>query len=114
MTRVDGEVLANSTRLLAADYASVRRSIVTSDFRWRERFMFARKTGWPVIAAAIAALVLSACTQTGTGTQSPTTQPSARPVSKVLSMARQAAAFSPFGPWQIDDYPSLVISAQVY
>src|SRR5438093_9410505 len=83
-------------------------------FQWRERFMFARKTGWPVIAVAIAALVLSACTQTGTGTQSPTTQPSASPVSKVLRMARNAEPFSPFVPWQIDDNPALFISVNVY
>src|SRR6266566_6108160 len=78
--------------------------------------MFARKTGWPVIAAAIGALVLSACTQTGTGTQSPTTQPSASasPVSKVLKMARNAEPFSPFVPWQIDDNPALFISVNIY
>src|SRR6266566_2142365 len=80
--------------------------------------MFARKIGWPVIAAAIAALVLSACTQTGTGTGSPTpgTSPSAStsPVSKVLRMARQAEPFSPFVPWQIDDNPALFISVNVY
>ena len=76
--------------------------------------MFARKTGWPVIAAAIAALVLSACTQTGTGTQSPSPGASTSPVSKVLRMARQAEPFSPFVPWQIDDNPALFISVQVY
>jgi len=69
-----------------------------------------------VIAAAIAALVLSACTQTqtGTGTQSPTTQPSASAASKVLRMARNAEPFSPFVPWQIDDNPALFISVNVY
>jgi len=76
--------------------------------------MFARKIGWPVIATAIAALVLSACTQTGTGTQSPSPGASASAVSKVLRMARQAEPFSPFVPWQIDDNPTLFISVNVY
>jgi peptide/nickel transport system substrate-binding protein len=65
-----------------------------------------------VIAAVIAALVLSACTQTGTGTGSET--PGASPASKVLRMARQAEPFSPFIPWQIDDNPARFISVQVY
>ena len=77
--------------------------------------MFLRKTGWPVISAVIAALVLSACTQTpGTGTQSPTPGASASAASKVLRMARQAEPFSPFIPWQIDDNPTLFISVNVY
>src|SRR6266550_4500927 len=82
-------------------------------FRWRERFMFARSVRWPVIAAAIAGLLLSACapTTTGAGT-SPT--PGASPASKVLRMARNAEPFSPFVPWQIDDNPALFISVNVY
>src|SRR5437762_12176935 len=82
-------------------------------FRWRERFMFARNVRWPVIAAAIAGLLLSACapTTTGAGT-SPT--PGASPASKVLRMARDAEPFSPFVPWQIDDNPALLIPADVY
>lgn len=69
--------------------------------------MFAGKTRW----ALIAALVLGACTQTGTGAQ-PT--PSAGPTAEVLRMARNAEPFSPFVPWQIDDKPTLFISVNVY
>src|SRR5204862_7704673 len=74
--------------------------------------MFARNVRWPVIAAAIAGLLLSACapTTTGAGT-SPT--PGASPASKVLRMARNAEPFSPFVPWQIDDDPALFISVNV-
>lgn len=74
--------------------------------------MFARKARWPVMAAAIAGLLLSACAPTTTGTGSPT--PGASPASKVLRMARNAEPFSPFVPWQIDDNPALFISVQVY
>jgi peptide/nickel transport system substrate-binding protein len=74
--------------------------------------MFLRKTRWPVITAVIAALVLSACTPTGTGTGSQS--PGASPASKVLRMARNAEPFSPFVPWQIDDNPALFISVNVY
>jgi peptide/nickel transport system substrate-binding protein len=77
--------------------------------------MFERKTGWPVIGMVIGALLLSACTQTGTGTgSSPTQGASASPASKVLRMARNAEPFSPFVPWQIDDNPALFISVNVY
>jgi peptide/nickel transport system substrate-binding protein len=76
--------------------------------------MFPRKAGWQAMAAAaIAALLLSACTQTGSGTGSPTPgASSAGP--KVLRMARNAEPFSPFVPWQIDDNPALFISVNVY
>ena len=77
--------------------------------------MFARKTGWPVLWVVIAALLLSACTQTPTGTgSSPTQSAQASPASKVLRMARNAEPFSPFVPWQIDDNPALFISVNVY
>jgi len=77
--------------------------------------MFVRKTGWPVIGVVIGALLLSACTQTGTGTgASPTQGASASPASKVLRMARNSEPFSPFVPWQIDDNPALFISVNVY
>lgn len=77
--------------------------------------MFARKTGWPVLGTVIAALLLSACTQTGTSAgTSPTPGASASPASKVLRMARNAEPFSPFVPWQIDDNPALFISVNVY
>src|SRR5438034_452243 len=93
-------------------------AIFASAFRWRERFMLARITRWPVMAAAIAGLLLSACAPTSTGTGSPTpgTSPSAStsPVSKMLRMARNAEPFSPFVPWQIDDNPALFISVNVY
>ena len=61
--------------------------------------MFLRKTGWQATAVAtIAALLLSACTPTGSGTGSPTPGASnAGP--KVLRMARNAEPFSPFVPW---------------
>src|SRR5437870_11530100 len=76
--------------------------------------MFLRKTGWQATAVAtIAALLLSACTQTGSGTGSPTPGASSTGP-KVLRMARQAEPFSPFVPWQIDDNPALFISVQVY
>jgi peptide/nickel transport system substrate-binding protein len=74
--------------------------------------MFTCKTRWPVITAVIGALLLSACTQTGTGTGSPTPGSSAGP--KVLKMARNAEPFSPFVPWQIDDNPALFISVNIY
>ena len=75
--------------------------------------MFARKARWPVMAAAIAGLLLSACAPTTTtGGTSPT--PGASPASKVLRMARNAEPFSPFVPWQIDDNPALFISVNVY
>ena len=74
--------------------------------------MFARKTRRPVISAVIALLLLSACTQTGTGTA--TTQPGASAAPQVLRMARQAEPFSPFVPWQIDDTPALFLSVNVY
>jgi peptide/nickel transport system substrate-binding protein len=74
--------------------------------------MFLRKARWPVASAVIAALVLSACTPTGTGTQSQTPGASAAPT--VLRMARQAEPFSPFIPWQIDDNPTLFVSVNVY
>lgn len=74
--------------------------------------MFARKTRWPVTSAVIAAVLLSACTQTGT--QSPTTQPGSSAGPQVLRMARNAEPFSPFVPWQIDDNPALFISVNVY
>ena len=76
--------------------------------------MFLRKIGSQAMAAAaIAALLLSACTQTGSGTGSPTpAASSAGP--KVLRMARNAEPFSPFVPWQIDDNPALFISVNVY
>src|SRR2546430_962802 len=94
-----------------ADANSTRSS--TSAFRWRERFMFARKARWPVMAAAIAGLLLSACAPTTTtGTGSPT--PGASAASKVLRMARNAEPFSPFVPWQIDDNPALFISVNIY
>jgi len=79
--------------------------------------MFARLARWPVIAAAIGGLLLSACAQNTTGgTASPTPGASAStsPVSKVLRMARNAEPFSPFVPWQIDDNPALFISVNVY
>jgi peptide/nickel transport system substrate-binding protein len=76
--------------------------------------MLARKARWPVMSAVIAALLLSACTQTGTGTQSPSAQPSPSAAAKVLRMARNAEPFSPFVPWQIDDNPALFISVNVY
>jgi peptide/nickel transport system substrate-binding protein len=79
---------------------------------WRETFMFTRKTHWPVIAAVIAALLLSACTQPGTNTA--TSQPGASAGPQVLRMARNAEPFSPFVPWQIDDNPALFLSANVY
>src|SRR5207237_10822318 len=83
-------------------------------FRGRERFMFLGKTGWQAMAAAvIAALLLSACTQTGSGTGSPTPGASSAG-SKVLRMARNAEPFSPFVPWQIDDNPTLFISVNIY
>lgn len=72
--------------------------------------MFIRKTRWPVISAVIASLLLTACTQTGTGSQTP----GAGAASKVLRMARNAEPFSPFVPWQIDDNPALFISVNVY
>ena len=75
--------------------------------------MFVQKARWPVMAAAIAGLLLSACAPTTTtGTGSPT--PGASPASKVLRMARQQEPFSPFVPWQIDDNPALFISVNVY
>jgi peptide/nickel transport system substrate-binding protein len=74
--------------------------------------MLLRKTRWPVISAVIAALLLSACTQTGTGTGSQA--PGTSAASKVLRMARQAEPFSPFIPWRIDDNPALFISVNVY
>src|SRR5207247_6671681 len=74
--------------------------------------MLTRKTGWPVIAAVIGALLLAACTPTGTGTGSQT--PGASAASKVLRMARNAEPFSPFVPWQIDDNPALFISVNIY
>jgi len=80
-------------------------------------FMFGRLARWPVIAAAIGGLILSACAQNTTGgTASPTPGASAStsPVSKVLRMARNAEPFSPFVPWQIDDNPALFISVNVY
>jgi peptide/nickel transport system substrate-binding protein len=80
--------------------------------------MFLEKARWPLIAAAIAGLLLSACAPTSTGTGSPTpgtsASASASPVSKVLRMARNAEPFSPFVPWQIDDNPALFISVNVY
>ena len=76
--------------------------------------MFLRKTGWQAIAAAvITALLLSACTQTGSGTWSPTPGASSAGA-KVLRMARNAEPFSPFVPWQIDDNPTLFISVNIY
>ena len=75
--------------------------------------MFARLIRWPVIAAAVTGLLLSACAPTtSTGTGSPA--PGASPASKVLRMARNAEPFSPFVPWQIDDNPTLFISVNVY
>ena len=74
--------------------------------------MFLQKARWPVIAAAIAGLLLSACAPTTTGTGSPT--PGGSAASKVLRMARNAEPFSPFVPWQIDDNPALFISVNVY
>jgi peptide/nickel transport system substrate-binding protein len=74
--------------------------------------MLLRKTRWPLISAVIAALLLSACTQTGTGTGSQS--PGTGAGSKVLRMARQAEPFSPFVPWRIDDNPALFISVNVY
>jgi peptide/nickel transport system substrate-binding protein len=76
--------------------------------------MFASKTRWPVMWAVVAALVLSACTQSSTGTQSPTPGASASAAPQVLRMARNAEPFSPFVPWQIDDNPTLFISVNVY
>src|SRR5438105_171479 len=88
--------------------------VLNSFFRGRERFMFLRKTGWQAIAAAvITALLLSACTQTGSGTGSPTPGASSAGA-KVLRMARNAEPFSPFVPWQIDDNPTLFISVNIY
>src|SRR5438874_12275968 len=88
--------------------------VLNSFFRGRERFMFVRKTGWQAIAAAvITALLLSACTQTGSGTGSPTPGASSAGA-KVLRMARNAEPFSPFVPWQIDDNPTLFISVNIY
>jgi peptide/nickel transport system substrate-binding protein len=74
--------------------------------------MFARKTQRPVLSAVIAALVFSACTQSGT--QSASNQPGSNAGPQVLRMARQAEPFSPFVPWQIDDNPALFISVNVY
>ena len=75
--------------------------------------MFARKARWPVMAAAITGLLLSACAPTTTtGGGSPT--PGASPATTVLRMARNAEPFSPFVPWQIDDNPALFISVNVY
>jgi peptide/nickel transport system substrate-binding protein len=74
--------------------------------------MFARKTRRPVASAVVALLLLSACTQTGTG--SATNQPVASAGPQVLRMARNAEPFSPFVPWQIDDNPALFLSANVY
>src|SRR4029077_5228700 len=98
-----GEAAANSTRSSA------------SGFRWRERFMFAGKTRWPVMWAVVGALLLSACTQGSTGTQAPTpgASASANAAPQVLRMARNAEPFSPFVPWQIDDNPTLFISVNV-
>src|SRR5206468_1100338 len=92
--------------------ATTRDVSIVSFLRWRERFMLTRKTGWPVIAAVIGALLLAACTQTGTGTGSPT--PGGSAAAKVLRMARNAEPFSPFVPWQIDDNPALFISVNIY
>jgi peptide/nickel transport system substrate-binding protein len=75
--------------------------------------MFARRARWPVLAAAIAGLLLSACAPNTTGGTGSST-PGASPASKVLRMARNAEPFSPFVPWQIDDNPALFISVNVY
>ncbi|HAF10264.1 MAG TPA: hypothetical protein DCK98_09315, partial [Chloroflexi bacterium] len=75
--------------------------------------MFAGKTR-PVMWAVVAALLVSACTQSGTSTQSPTPGASASSAPQVLRMARNAEPFSPFVPWQIDDNPTLFISVNVY
>jgi peptide/nickel transport system substrate-binding protein len=75
--------------------------------------MFAGKTR-PVMWAVVAALLVSACTQSGTSTQSPTPGASASAAPQVLRMARNAEPFSPFVPWQIDDNPTLFISVNVY
>jgi len=75
--------------------------------------MFARLIRWPVIAAAVTGLLLTACAPTTTGTGSSPT-PGASPASKILRMARNAEPFSPFVPWQIDDNPTLFISVNVY
>jgi peptide/nickel transport system substrate-binding protein len=74
--------------------------------------MFLQKARWPVLAAAVVGLLLSACAPNTTGTGSPT--PGSSPASKVLRMARNAEPFSPFVPWQIDDNPALFISVNVY
>ncbi len=74
--------------------------------------MFIRRTRRPVASAVIALLLLSACTQTGTGTA--TDQPAASAGPQVLRMARNAEPFSPFVPWQIDDNPALFLSVNVY
>src|SRR5256714_1492618 len=116
--------MARGSWVVAGDSAAHRRSAGTatapgsrarssaSAFRWRKRFMLARRVRWPVIAAAIAGLLLGACAPTtSTGSSA---SPGASPASKVLRMARQAEPFSPFVPWQIDDNPALFISVQVY
>jgi len=76
--------------------------------------MFAGKSRWPVMWAVVAALLVGACTQSGTSTQSPTPGASASAAPQVLRMARNAEPFSPFVPWQIDDNPALFISVNVY
>src|SRR6266540_3688693 len=74
--------------------------------------MFGLSTRRRVASAVVALLLLSACTQTGTG--SATNQPSANAGPQVLRMARNAEPFSPFVPWQIDDNPALFLSVNVY
>src|SRR5438132_4164989 len=81
--------------------------VLNSFFRGRERFMFLRKTGWQAIAAAvITALLLSACTQTGSGTGPPTPAASSAG-GKGLRIARNPEPLSAFAPWQIDYKPTL-------